>query len=171
MIEFIVVPLIIGHSEIQDIFNKQQSTSPSVSINAQNFDTSVDRYLANDGNSIAIFRKLLGCELSGSLSTNIYLRCQVDFTNNTIRTKAPDFMHLGIPAVNASDEFNALVPLATIVSRPTNGSHWSVPGHAFGEAKAFGMSGARLEQNYSYKTDFEIRRKNQNFGHQDISMG
>ena len=32
------------------------------------------------------------------------------------------------------------------------------------------MSGTGSEQNYSYKTDFETRRKNQDFGRQNISM-
>ena len=33
-----------------------------------------------------------------------------------------------------------------------------------------GMSGMRSEQKYSYKTDFETRRENQDFGRQNISM-
>ena len=108
---------------------------------------------------MAIFRKLLGRELKYSLITEIYLHCQVEFTGNAVGTEAPDLVYLGIPDVNALDEFNASGNSATRVRRPTNGSHWSVPDHVFGEARAVVMSYTRSKQNYSYKTGFEIRRK------------
>ena len=79
-------------------------------------------------------------------------------------------LHLGLPAVNTLDEFNAFGTPATIVIRPTDGSHWSAPGHVFGEVTAVLMSGTTSEQNYSYKTDFETRRGNKDFGRQNISM-
>ena len=56
----IVVPPTMGHSGNQDVICKQQSISPSVIRNAQNFDTSVDGNLACDGYSKAVFRKILG---------------------------------------------------------------------------------------------------------------
>ena len=58
----------------------------------------------------------------------------------------------------------------TRAGRPMDGSRWSAPSHVFGEVTAAGMSGTRSKQNYSYKTDFETRRENQNFGRQNISM-
>ena len=79
-------------------------------------------------------------------------------------------MHLGILAVNASDEFNAFSTPATRVRRPPNGYRWSAPGHVFGEVIAVGMSETRSEQKYSYKNYFEIRRENQDYGCQNISM-
>ena len=56
----IVVPPTMGHSGNQEVISKQQSISPSVIRNAQNFDTSVDGNLACDGYSKTIFRKILG---------------------------------------------------------------------------------------------------------------
>ena len=40
----------------------------------------------------------------------------------------------------------------------------------FGEVTAVGMSAARSDQDYSYKTDFGIWRENQEFEHQNIPM-
>ena len=79
-------------------------------------------------------------------------------------------MHLGLPAVNASYELRSFGTPATIFGRPIDGSNWSAPGHIFEEVTADRMSRTRIEQNYSYKTDFENRRENQNFGRQNISM-
>ena len=40
----------------------------------------------------------------------------------------------------------------------------------FLDVTVIGMNGTRIEQNYSYKTDFENRRENQDFGRQNIPM-
>ena len=92
------------------------------------------------------------------------------FTSNVVQIDALNFVDLGLPDVNALDEFNTFGNPATRIIRPTDGPHWSAPGHVFGEATAVGMSATRSEQNYSYKTDFEIWRENQDFGRQNISM-
>ena len=42
--------------------------------NTKKIDASVDGNLANDGDSTSIFSKVLGRELSNSLSSDIYLR-------------------------------------------------------------------------------------------------
>ena len=94
----------------------------------------------------------------------------MDFTSNSVGTEAPNFVNLGITAVNTLDEFDTFGTPATRVRSPTVSSHWSAPGHVFGEATAVGMSGTRSEQKYSYKTDFEIWRKNQDFGSKTKSM-
>ena len=51
-----------------------------------------------------------------------------------------------------------------------NESHCTDRGHVFVGVIAVGMSRTRSEQNYSYKTDFETRAGNQDFGRQNISM-
>ena len=112
----------------------------------------------------------MGRDMSDSLSTDIYLRCRMEFTSNTVGTEAPDFVHLGIPADNALDEFNPFSTPTTRVRRLTDGSHCSATGSVFGEVAVVGMSRIRSEQNYSYKTDFLIRRGNQDFGLQNNSM-
>ena len=160
----------MGHSGRSDVLNRRQSTPPSVSRKNQKFDTSVDRNLADDGYYTSIFRKLLGQELSYSLCANIYLRCWLDFTSNVVGTEAPNFVRLGLLAVNASDEFNTFIAPTTRLIRTTYRSHWYASVHVLGEAKSVGMIRTRSEQNYSYKTDFEIRRENQDFGRQNNSM-
>ena len=40
-------------------------------------------------------------------------------------------MHLGLSAVNVTNEFNTFgTPVAKVII-PTNGYHWSAPGHVF----------------------------------------
>ena len=50
------------------------------------------------------------------------------------------------------------------------GSHRSAPDHVFGEATVAGMSAAKSDYDYNYKTDFEILGGNQEFDLQNISM-
>ena len=127
-------------------------------------------WFSENGDSTSIFLKIIGRGLSHSSSSNLYLRCQVDFASNTVGTKAPHFVDFGLPAVNASDEVNIFGTPNTRTRRPIDGSHWSDPDHVSGKATSVGISATRLEQYYSYKTDFEIWRENQDFRRQNISM-
>ena len=142
-----------------DVLNKWQSTSPSVSRNTQTFDASVDGNLSNDRDSTSVFSKAIGSELFDSLSAKIYLRCQMDFTSNAVRTEVPDFVDLGLLAVNASDKFKTFGNPATRARRPTDVHHWSFLDHAIGEATEVGKSGTRSEPEYSYITDYQNWRE------------
>ena len=51
-----------------------------------------------------------------------------------------------------------------------DGSHWSAPYHVFGEVAAVGMSAAKSNHDYNYKTDFEIWKENQEFERQILLM-
>ena len=159
-----------GHSGIFQVLNIRQSTVSDEIRDTQKFDNSVDRKLSNDGDSTSIFSKVIGGELSHSSIAYLYLRCWMDFASNTVRTKAPHFVDLGLPAVNALDEFNIFVTPANRIRNLTDGSHGSAPDHVFGKATAVGMNATISKLGYSYKTDFQNWRKNQDFEHQNIPM-
>ena len=137
-----------------DVLNKRQSTSPSVSRNIQNFDASIDVNLSDDRDITFIFRKAIGRERSHSRSANIYLRCQMDSTSNAVGTGTPNFVYLGLVAVNALDKFNTFGTPATRVRIPTDGPHFSAPNHVFGEATSVGIFRTRSKLDYSYKIGF-----------------
>ena len=102
-----------GHSGSLQLFNKRQSTVSDKIGDTQKFDTSVDRNLANYGDSTSIFSKDISRKLSHSSSADLYLRCWVDFASNSVRTEAPKFMDVGLPTVNTLNEVTSLVPLIT----------------------------------------------------------
>ena len=77
---------------------------------------------------------------------------------------------LGIPAVNAWDKVNIFGTPATRIISLADVPHWSAPDHVLGEATSVGISVTRSELDYSYKTDFQNWRENQDFGRQNISM-
>ena len=108
---------------IQDIFNPHGSTGSMEVGDTQIIDTSIIKNLANNGDYMPIFSTVIGQELSQFSSANLYLRCMVDFMSNSIGTNAPYLMHLGFPAVNASDELRSFGTPATRLGRPTDGSN------------------------------------------------
>ena len=170
MIGFITVSPASGHSGIFQVFNKRQYTIYEKIRDTQKLDTSVDRKLPNDRYFMSIFRKIIGCELSHSYSSDLHLRYWVDFASNIVQTEAPYFVDLGLLAINTSDEFGILGTPATRIRRQTDGYHWFAPDHVFGESTAVRMSATWSEQYYSYKTDFGIWRENQDFGGNFFSM-
>ena len=78
-----------------------------------------------------IFIKLVGRELSNIIRTDIYLSSWMDFMSNQVGTEAPNFVNLGLPAVNASDEFKTFDTPAIRIIMITDGYHWYVLGHVF----------------------------------------
>ena len=160
----------IGHSGILQVLNKRQSTVSDEIEDTQKLDTSIDIKLTNDGDSASIFIKVIGRELYHGSSADLYLRCWMDFASNIVGTEAKKFVELCLPDVNTSDEVGIFVTPATRIRRPTDGYHWSAPDHFFGESIEFRKSAIMSEQDYSYKTDFQIWRENQEFGRQNISM-
>ena len=159
-----------GHSGSLQVFNTPQSTVSDKIGDTQKLDTSVDINLPDDGVSTSIFSKVIVHELSHSSSSDLYLRCWMDFSSNIVQTKAPHFVELGLPAVITLDEVKIFKNPATRIRRFTGGSHWSAPDHVLGEATAVRMSATSPEQDYSHKTDFQIWRENQDFGRQNNPM-
>ena len=114
------VPSTRGHSGSLQKFNKRKSTVSEKIRDTQTFDASIDGKLANDGDYTSIFSKVIGRELSHSYSTDLYLRCRTDFASNAVGTKVPNFVDLGLPSVNASDEFNTFGTTNTRIRRQTD---------------------------------------------------
>ena len=112
-----------------EILNKHGSTGSVEIGDTQKFDTSIDENLDKDGDPTSIFSKVIGQELSHGSSSNIYLRCQMDFTSNVVRTEAPNFVNLGFLSANALDELRYFVNPATKFRSTIDGSHWSAPDH------------------------------------------
>ena len=90
--------------------------------------------------------------------------------SNVVQTKAPQFVDLGLPVINTFNEISVIGTSATRIQSPTDVSHWTAPDHVFSEAAAVGMSAEKSDHEYSYKTDFEIWRENQDFERQNILM-
>ena len=115
-------PTIMG---IQDIISPKGPTSYVEVRNALIFNTSVNGNLDKNGNHTSISSKVIVQELSNYSSTNVYSHCRVKFTSNAVGTEAPDFVHLGLPAVNVGNELRSFVTPTTRVGRPMDGSNWS----------------------------------------------
>ena len=138
--------------------------------NTQKLDVVIDKKLPNDLDSASIFIKVIGHKLSDGSSYELYLRCRMNFAGDVAQTQISQFMDLGIPTINTLDESSVLGTLATRIWSPIDVSYWRAPDHIFGEAKEVGMSAAKSDHDYNYKTDFEIWRGNQEFERQNISM-
>ena len=111
---------------------KRKSTSIGLGGNIQKLD--------NDPDSASIFSKVIGNKIFNSSSDDLYLRCSMKFARDIIQTQAPQFMDLGLPAINTLYESGVLGTPTTKIQRPTDGSHWSAPDHVFGEATVAAMS-------------------------------
>ena len=94
----------------------------------------------------------------------------MDFLSNVVQTETPQFVDFALLAINTSNELSVLAAPTTIIRRLTYGTPWLDQDHVLGEATAVGISAACSDQDYIYKTDFEIWRKNKEFERQNILM-
>ena len=144
------------------VAKKRQSTPPTVVRNSQNLDVIVDGNLPDDQDYASIFSKVIGHKLSNGSRDDLYFCYRMNFKSDVVQTEAPQFVDLEIPAINTLHESGVLGTPATSIRRPMYVSHWSMPYHLFGDATSVGMSAAKSDHDYSYKTDFEIWREIRN---------
>ena len=82
-----------------------------------------------------------------------------------INIPAPQLFDLGLSTINALDKSASLWTPTTRVGRPTDVAHGSAPDHICGKVTEV-RDRVSAKSDYSYKNDFEIWRKNQNFERQ-----
>ena len=97
-----------GIGGILQVGKKRQSTSPDKVSNAQKLDTVVDGKLSNDRGSATIVIKVIGRKLSRSSRNDLYSRCRMKFSSNIVQTEAPQFVDLGLLAINTFNESDVL---------------------------------------------------------------
>ena len=123
-------------------------------------DAVVDGKLPDDLDSASISSKLIGHKLSDSSSRDLYTRCRMNFTADPVQNQTPQFMDLGYSTINALYERSGLITRATRIRRTANGAHCIAPNHVFGETAAVGVSEAKSDYDYKYKTEFQIWKEN-----------
>ena len=143
----------------QEISSTSRPIGPVEVRNAQPFHTFINGNYTKNGDLTPTFSKIISCKVYDKSSADVYLRCRLNFTRDTVITKIPNFMNLELSSVHTSDELGSFVVLATRIGGPTNVSNWLPPGHIIGEVTVNRMSRMRSDQNYSSKTDFETRRE------------
>ena len=85
------------------VANKCQPTYPALVWNTQQLDDVVDGKLPNDLDSASIFSKVMGYKLSDGSSDDLYLRYRMEFLADVVQTQTPQFMDMGLPAINTLD--------------------------------------------------------------------
>ena len=143
------------------VAKNQQSTSPGLGGNTQKLDAVVDRNLPDDLDYVSIFNMAIGHKLPICSRYDLYLRYRMKFLGDVVQTQAPQFMDMWLLTINTFNESGVLGIPATRIIRPVYGSHWSMPNHIFGDVTAVGMSAAKSDHDYNYKTYFQIWRENQ----------
>ena len=108
-------------------------------MNSQPFHTPSNENPPKNGYPTPTFSKVIGRKLSNNPSADIYLRCQMNFTRDAIINKSPNFMNLGLSAVNTSNELRPFSILTIRTGSPIDGSNCLPPGYLIGEVTAARM--------------------------------
>ena len=156
LIEIVANSPSCGLNAIQQVANKWQSTSPYLVGQTQKLDSAVDVNLTNDIGSASIFSKIIGHKLSDGSSSDLYMRSSMNFAADSVQTQTPQLMDLGFLTINALGESSGLSTTATRIQRPADGSYWSASDQFFGETTAVGVSESKSDNDYNYKTEFQI---------------
>ena len=119
---------------------------------------------------MTIFRKVISDKLSGGSSWYLYTHCRTNLDKFPVQTHTPQFVYIGLLAINALDEGSGIITPSNRIQRPMNGTHWSALNHICGETTAVGVSETNSDCNYNYKTEIQIWKENKEFENQKIPM-
>ena len=106
-----------------------------------------------------IWSKVISIKTFTNESAEVYARSQMKLGSDTVLSKIPNFMDLGLLSVNTTNELGCVV-ISTIISRrPTDGAYWLPPGHYINEAAVDRVIGTKAKNHLNFKSEFETRRK------------
>ena len=91
------------------------------------------------------------------------MRCKMNFAADPVQNQTTQLVDLGFSTIDPLDEDIGLSTPATRTQSPADGAHWSVPNNIFGETTAVGVSEAKSDYFYKYKTEFQICKENKEF--------
>ena len=89
---------------------------------------------------------------------------------NHVQTQTPQFFELGIYTINALDEIISLSNPTIRIRRLIDVTHCNMPTHIFVETTVVGVSEAKSNYDYNYKTEFQIWKENNEFERECFSI-
>ena len=170
LIEIIGTDPPCGLNLIQEVGNIRKYTSPGLVRQSSKLDAGVDRKFSDDCNSTSIFSKVIGDKLSDGSRRDLYAHKSMNLAEDPVQTQTPQFVDMGLTTIDTLYEGSGISKPATIIRRSTDGAHWSTPNHIFDETIAVGVSEAKYDYGYNYKTEFQIWKENKKFERQNILM-
>ena len=90
--------------------------------------------------------------------TNVYTRIQMNFARDTVLSKSPNFMDLGLSSINTTDELGSVFASTTRIGSAMHGPGWLLHSHCIIEAIANRASGTKAKNHYNVKSEYENRR-------------
>ena len=110
----------------QGIISPRHSIIAKRARNAEPFDAPINRFLAENGHSTSIFRKLIGLETVPGESADVYVHKRMDFASSSVIYKSPNFIDLGLSHANTTDKLKSVFAPTIRVEGLTDISDWLV---------------------------------------------
>ena len=82
----------------------------------------------------------------------------MNFGSDTVFSKSPNLMDLGLLSVNTTDELGSVFVPTTRIGKPAGGSNWIPSQHDISEDIADKVSETKAKNHYNLKSEFETRR-------------
>ena len=92
----------------QDIDSPRRSIVPQEVRNAKPLETSIDGIYFKHRDPVLTRSKEIGSKFSNESISDVYLRCRMNLARDTVLTKSPNFMDLGLSSVHTTDELGSI---------------------------------------------------------------
>ena len=112
-----------GLSLIQEVGDIHQPTYPGLVRQFQKLDATTDGKLSDNRDLTSIFSKVISDKLSNGSRKDLYTRCRMNLTVDSIQTQTTQLLDLGLSTINTLDEGSDLSTPATRIRRPMDGAH------------------------------------------------
>ena len=165
-----VPTIIIGSQNIEDtrrpIINQEVGS-------AEPLDASINKVPSKHRDPTPIWSKAIDRKFTNKSSADVYARCRMNLTSDTVLSKSPSLMDFGMSSVNTMDELGSVFPVNTIIGLATIESNWIPHRHGISEATTDIVCRMKANNHYNFKSEFENRRDkvvDQDFGRKNDPM-
>ena len=119
---------------IQDIEGPRRSVIPQEVSNVDPPDASINRISSKNRDPTPTWSKVIGRKFANKSIADVYPRSRMNFASDTVLSKSPNFMDLGMLSVNTTDNLGSVFAPTTRIGPATHGSNWLPRSHFISEA-------------------------------------
>ena len=148
----------LARTGTQEIISPRRFIIAKRAKNSKPLDTPIIGFSAVHGQSTSILIKVIGLKTVLGESADVYARRMMDFARNSVISKSPNFMDLGLLPAHTMDKLDSVIDPATRVEGLKDGSDWLASMHGCKEVTVGRVSEAKVYSDYIKKSEFETTK-------------
>ena len=144
-------PISIGSQKIGD---PRGAIIPKEVMSADPLNASIDIIPSKHRDPTPTWIEVIGSKFINKSITNIYAHIRMNFASDTVFSKSPNFMDLGLSSVDTTDELRSVFTTTTRIDSENHESYWILRSLCISKSSADRVSSKKEKNHYNIENDF-----------------